>query len=182
MACKYKGNMLIYRLLKLTFFCVYGMQIGLRSTVYQHIFSFPKQASPVQFVWNPESEALFLSFSTVQDNRNWVPDQKKFKQQKRWQWQNPDNTHVQQIIFLVQQEKLTGRFLARTMKFDLHWIFRLDFLSSSEAWWDIPSFPNQGWVLRSLSKLFKMFWVDTRVLLLICTTSNKMSFSQCLCY
>lgn len=87
MACKY--NMLIYRLHKLTFSCVYGMQIGLRSTVYQHIFSFPKQALPVQFVWNPESEALFLSFSTVQDNRNWVPDQKKFKQQKKMAMTEP---------------------------------------------------------------------------------------------
>ena len=52
---------------------------------------------------------------------------KNFKQQNRWQWQNPDNSHVQQIIFLVQQEKLTGRFLAKTMKFDLHWISPLFF-------------------------------------------------------
>lgn len=45
------------------------------------------------------------------------------------------------IIFLVQQEKL--RLLARSLKFDLHEILPLAFLSSSESWRDIPAFPNQ---------------------------------------
>lgn len=58
----YQGNMLIYRLLKLTFSCLYDIWRGLRSSMYQYIFSFLKQASPNQFIWNPESETLFLSF------------------------------------------------------------------------------------------------------------------------
>lgn len=82
MICNYQGNLLIYRFLRLTLSCIHGIQIGLRNNVYQHIFSFPSQASPLQFVWNPESEALFLCFSTVHHNRNWVPDHKNFKQQK----------------------------------------------------------------------------------------------------
>lgn len=47
------------------------------------------------------------------------------------------------IIFLVQQEKLRVRLLARSLKFDLHEILPLAFLSSSESWRDIPAFPNQ---------------------------------------
>mgnify|MGYP001852116336 CR=1 FL=1 len=70
-----------------------------------------------------------------------------------------------------------GRFLAKSMKFDLHWISPLDFLSSFEVWWDIPSFPNQDSVLRLLSKLFKIFCVDIRLFLLIWTISHEMSFN-----
>lgn len=96
--------------------------MGLRSSTYNNIFSFPKQASPVQFFLIQSLRPSSSLFPLYKTTKTGFQTRKNFKQQKRWQWQNPDNIHVQQIIFRVQREKLMGRLLARSMKFDLHWI------------------------------------------------------------
>lgn len=103
----------------------------------------------------------------------------KISSSKKMAMTEPRQYPCPTIISLVQQEKLRVKFLARNRKFELHGIFALTFLSSSESWRDIPAFPNQDWVLRLLSKLLKMFWVD--ISLLIYKACNKMSLKWYLC-
>lgn len=86
--------------------------MGLRSSTYNNIFSFPKQASPVQF-FNPESEALFLSFSTVQDNKNWVPDQKKFQAAKKMAMTEPRQYPCPANYFSSPAGKTNGKVLGQ---------------------------------------------------------------------